>query len=426
MYSEKMGATQYEIEGKNADECKAVLFKKYGNDYQIISQKTSLKGGLFGFGQREMVKIGYIINSRPSSSSSGSAGNSSAANSAYDEKDEFRKNRDEFLKKADPSVTSNLQIAQLSKKLDQLTETVSSKLENIEQITNVQEQHPSIKKIEDLLAANEFTPSYIKNIAERIRNEFSLDELDDFDFLQKTVVDWIGEDILIAKDPVFRPPHVILIVGPTGVGKTTTLAKMAASIVLEAKSKELPRPAIKLLTIDKVRVGAALQLKKYGEIMNISVDSAESVDDVKAFYNDYRSKLDYLLIDTSGFSPNDYESIGKMRAELEVPGLHPDVYLALTACTKAKDIEKILKNYESFNYRSVIITKCDETSSMGNVLSVLIENKKQISWITDGQNVPHNIEKADKVSLLTKLLDFTIDRQHLDEKFADDENKRQF
>ena len=66
MYSEKMGATQYEIEGKSLDECKSVLYKKYGSDYQIINQKTTLKGGIFGFGQREIVKVVYIINTRNS------------------------------------------------------------------------------------------------------------------------------------------------------------------------------------------------------------------------------------------------------------------------------------------------------------------------------------------------------------------------
>ena len=95
-----------------------------------------------------------------------------------------------------------------------------------------------------------------------------------------------------------------------------------------------------------------------------------------------------------------------------------------SAGTKAKDLERILKTYESFNYQSVIITKCDETSSFGNVLSVLSEKQTPISWITDGQKVPRFIEKASAVYFLTRLSDFEIDRSHIDEKFNQEDTKK--
>ena len=211
-----------------------------------------------------------------------------------------------------------------------------------------------------------------------------------------------------------------MIVGPTGVGKTTTIAKMAANLILTAKRAGKPLPEIRMVTLDHTRVGAEEQLRRYGEMMNVEVDKAETPDDVKKIFEMYRKSLDALIIDTSGYSPNDYENIAKLRLLLNVDGLHPDVYLAFMAGTKARDLMTILNNYETFDYNSVIITKCDESSTYGNVISVLAEKNKKISYITDGQQAAKNFEKASVVKFLTRLNDFTIDRVHIDDMFPEE------
>ena len=175
-----------------------------------------------------------------------------------------------------------------------------------------------------------------------------------------------------------------------------------------------------MITIDHMRVGAEEQLRRFGEIMNIAVDKASTTDDVYKIFEDNKDALDALIIDTSGYSPNDYENIGKMRALLDVPGLHPDVYLTVTASTKARDLVSIIQNYEPFNFGSVIVTKCDESSAYGNILSVLSEKHKAIAYITDGQKVPRNIERASTVYFLTRLHDFKIDRIHIEDTFAEE------
>ena len=314
------------------------------------------------------------------------------------------------------NIDSIKQIAQVKQSVEELTNLINKKFEM--SVSAAPDKHPSIAKIEEMLDRNEFSFAYISEISKRMSQEFSLDQLDDFDFVEKTVVDWIGESISVHPEKRFRPPHVIILVGPTGVGKTTTIAKLAANLILDAKDKGRERPQLRFISIDKTRVGALEQLVNYGEIMNVPVDKAETLEDVKTIYNEYRNRVDAILIDTSGYSPNDAKNIGQMRSILDLEDLHADVYLALSATTKARDLVNIIQNYEPFNFNSVIVTKCDETRQYGNVISVLHEKRKSISYITDGQRVPKNIRRADVVNFLIGLNDFKIDRTHIDDKFG--------
>lgn len=435
MYSDKMGSIPMEIEGPSLEACKANLYKKFGTSYQIINFQTVLAGGFLGFGQKERVKVSYILNSR---GENGMFSSMSSANSvphgmsvpsqrpvvsASQGNDQFLKNREEILKKSGSDVTNTIQLATILKTVEKIRTEVNDKLDQINDATNVQEKHANIKKIEDLLYANEFTPSFIQEITDKIRSDFSLDELDDYEAVERAVVDWIGDSISIAPDVVARPPRVIVVIGPTGVGKTTTVAKMAANIIMDAKKKNAPIPEVRMITADSMRVGAQAQLETYGKIMGATVDKAQNSDDLEMLYKKYKSSMDTLLIDTSGYSPNDYEHIGKMRSLLDVQGLKPEIYLAVSACTKARDLENIIRNYESFNFKSVIITKVDETSSYGNILSVLHEKHKSISWVTDGQQVPRYIEKASKMRFLLNLDGFHIDRVHLEDIYGSTQEK---
>ena len=391
--------------GKNYDECIEKLFKLYGHNYTLCGQRPIFKSGFLGIGQKELYEVRYTI----------------GAKKELSPQEGFQKNRDELLiKTGNTNVTQTIQIAKIDQKLDQSLKDIEAKLATIAQATNAGDKPLSIQKIEDLLQENEFTFAYINKITTRLRSELTVDELGDFNFVQKTVVDWIGESINIAPKTMHTFPHVVIIVGPTGVGKTTTIAKFAVNMFKEAHEKDRPRPKIRLLTTDHTRVGALEQISRYGDVMQIAVDKAESAQDVKKIFDTYKDSLDVLFIDTPGYSPRDFENIGKMRKMLEVQGIHPEVFLAATASSKARDLNAIIQNYECFNFSSVIITKWDETSAIGNVISVLSEKAKAISYITDGQTVTKNIERASKIRFLTNLHDFNIDRDHIDEKFPED------
>lgn len=399
------------IEGNTLEECKRKLYEKYGNDYNIIERKSMIKpSGFLWLKQKEIQQVSYTVNHKRS-----------YQNEVYSEKD--RKSEEAELERNKQAILqsqSNMMITKtlstLTNQMQEMTRQISSMNSNITTVSN--DVHPTIKKIEELLEQNEFTLSYTRMIEDKIKAQFSLAELDDFNHVERYVVDWIGESIKIAPEVVFRPPHVVIIIGPTGVGKTTTLAKLAANTILDAKEKKLPRPQLCIFTIDSMRVGALEQLSRFGDAMEQKVLKAETADDVREIYEEYKEHVDYIFVDTGGYSPNDATHIAMMKNVLDV-NMNPDVYLSITASTKASDLQNILRNYEPLGYDSIIITKCDESKQLGNVISVLWEKQKSISYMTDGQRVPRNIRKANVVDILKSLSGFNIDRVYIENKFGE-------
>lgn len=388
---------------RNFDDFKRQLFEKYGSNFMILDKKPKFTGGFLGFGQKQYWEVKYSVGT------------------SVTPREAFKKNRDEILVKTSSEVVaSTKQIAALDKKIEEYQKKIDMTLKSIESATNAGDKHPSVLKIEELLQKNEFTFSYINSITTRLRSELSMDELDDFKGVQKKVVDWIGESIHILPKIPHKYPYVVIIVGPTGVGKTTTIAKLAGTMIMEARSKGMPEPVIRMITIDHTRVGAEAQLNRYGDIMNVKVDKAESADDVRKLFDTYKNTVDIFFIDTPGYSPNDFQNIGKMRDILKVKGINPEISLALTASSKARDLVSIIQSYENFGFSSVIITKWDETSAFGNVISVLSEKGKSVSYITDGQQVPKRIERATVLKFLLNLNDFEIDRIHIEDMFPEE------
>ena len=407
---------EQQITGRTYEECKEKLFNTYGKDFRITNKVTDWRpGGFLHLGKKPVTVVSYIVNHQKSYSPDGGR---SYYQDKVSESEQLARNRDAILQQNN-NVIVNKQITEVTKSIEQLRDEMSKQLQHI--AVSAQDKHESIQRIEDMLEQNEFSFSYIKMIEEKIRNDFSLEQLDNFELVERRVVDWIGESISLAKDSVYRPPHVYIIVGPTGVGKTTTLVKLAAQFVKEyANEHEGKRPAICFITTDTMRVGAMEQLERWGKHMGSRVYKAERAEDLKVLYDDNRANMDAIFIDTSGFSPNDATHIAQMKMLLEVPGMNPDIYLAFTAGTKARDLQNIMQNYEPFGYKSVIVTKCDESEQFGNVISVLYDKHKSISYITHGQVASRDITKANVVDFLIRLENFKVDRIHIEDKFGNE------
>lgn len=403
------------ITGKSLDDCKDKLFRTFGKDFRIVDKQIVQKSGFLGMGKKDLTEVTYVT-FHPNAYSPDSK--------SYDDDAEAQrlaKNREGILQNQS-AVLMTTQISQInqqvSSKLDALTKEMNSKLQAI--AVGSQEKHESIKKISELLDQNEFTYSFINMIADKIRDTFSIKDLEDFNLVERRVVDWIGETIVVEKEAVHRPPHVYIIVGPTGVGKTTTLVKLAAmSYKAFVEENHERKPAFCFITTDSMKVGAKEQLERWGDVLSYSVLKAEKTEDLKKLYDENSASMDAIFIDTSGFSPNDAEHLAKIKMLLDVPGMNPDVYLAITASTKARDLLNIMQNYEPFGYKSVIVTKCDESGQIGNVISVLSERHKTVSYFTHGQMASRDITRANVVDFLKRLEGFKIDRVHVEDKFGE-------
>ncbi len=353
---------------------------KYGDNIKILNHKSIMIGGFMGMFRKEGVQIeGYI-------------------------------SQDPFKKKSiklEEEKEKLLQVAKSGSTLNDLMKAVNEiKVKLEENDFSSDEPHPSLKKIEMLLSKNDFSFSYTKDILEKIKKNISLEDLDNFNMILKKVREWIRETIHIYPDnPPLTTPKIFILVGPTGVGKTTTIAKLAAINALGINTKPL---SVRIITIDNYRIGAKKQIETYGEIMSVPVVSAENFDQLRKYIALYSEDVDMVLVDTIGKSPRDYKKLAEMKELLDACGTTAEAHLAISSITKVSDIYEIMQQFESFKYSSVIITKLDETTHAGNIISALSEMHKPVSYITTGQNVPYDIKIATEELLLEHLGELNI------------------
>jgi len=176
-----------------------------------------------------------------------------------------------------------------------------------------------------------------------------------------------------------------------------------------------------MITIDAFRICAKEQLEQIGNIMQIPVSCVVNKLDLKKEISLHNDGTDLFLIDTIGKSPKDSSKIGEMKEILDGAPKNAEYHLVISAGTKTSDIEDIMRQFEPFNYKSVILTKMDETDRIGNIISALAEKRKCVSYITDGQTVPVDIKKATVVRFLINLDGFKVNREKIENRFPSGE-----
>ncbi|MDF2504509.1 flagellar biosynthesis protein FlhF [Clostridium sp.] len=221
-----------------------------------------------------------------------------------------------------------------------------------------------------------------EDLVEEIISRVSLDksDIDESEKIKKV----LGHIINVAE---VKDNGVIVLVGPTGVGKTTTIAKLAGRFALIEKKK------VGLITVDTYRIGAVDQLRTYADIMNIPFKVVFSIKDMEAAVDSMKD-CDVVLVDTTGRSSKNKMQISELRAFIDKT--HSDnLHLVMSCTTKNSDIKSIVEGYEVLNYNNIIITKLDETTTYGSMLNILNEAQKPLSYVSVGQNVPDDIKRLD-------------------------------
>ena len=192
---------------------------------------------------------------------------------------------------------------------------------------------------------------------------------------------------------------IVVFVGPSGVGKTTTVAKLAFAHALRMKDR------VALITLDNYRIAAVEQLKIYAKIIGISIEVASTGKEFKKCLNRLKDK-DLILIDTPGISQKDEYQFNELRNFFDKVR-HIETHLLLSATTKENDLIDILARFKVFPISKLLFTKLDESTSYGNMLNPLIQSKIPVSYFTNGQQVPEDIE----IATLNKLADLMTDRE---------------
>ena len=257
-----------------------------------------------------------------------------------------------------------------------------------------------VKVLYNTLLDHEVEEVYINQLLEDMGKILSSGNSIDYllsSVYQKMVLK-LGEPHVISLSEEKRP-KVVFFIGPTGVGKTTTIAKLASKYKVERGKK------VALLTADTYRIAAAEQLNVYAKILETPFSICYTPDDINTCVAE-NNDADLILVDTVGFShKNDKQKadLEKMLNSLD-DKYDRDIYLVLSATTKFKDLRDIVDTYRSFTDFRLLFTKLDETLAYGNILNMRMYSGADLSYVTNGQNVPDDIKVLDAQSMVFGLL----------------------
>ena len=257
----------------------------------------------------------------------------------------------------------------------------------------------TLKKLSALLERNDFSASYVKRITSALEKTSSEESLKSWGYVIKQTRDLICGDIATYQSRNLFIPAITAVIGPSGVGKTTVVAKLAAKWLKAGKR-------VGIISTDKYKIGADAQITALASGMNIPVVSVGNPAGMRQQIEFWSSKADRIIVDTAGRNPKDSKSLIGVGDILGGCGREVEKLLAVSATTKASDLFEIIGQFNMLNFNAVVCTKMDETYHAGNVISALQQTGKSLAYITVGQKVTSGIESAKSERVLEFLEGF--------------------
>ena len=248
------------------------------------------------------------------------------------------------------------------------------------------------------LIESEVQEDLAREMVTRIRKDVSDGELEDSMLVKARLTRMIEQEIQVT-GPIqveARKTRLVALVGPTGVGKTTTIAKLAANYRLREKVQ------VGLITVDTYRIAAVDQLRTYAEIIDLPMEVVSTPREMRGAINKLNG-LELILMDTAGRSPRDEVKIQELKSML-TEARADEVHLVLSSCSSAIRLRKIAERFAEVGTTALLLTKLDEASGLGNLLSLIHHSQLPLSYLTNGQNVPDDIEPADPRRLARTVL----------------------
>ena len=407
------------FQGKTEADATEQAKKELGPNVVIMNVKNVKRKGLFAFLKPQMVEVTAALEEESERSAYVKKEEKvpleesipvpvNKAQPIFSEETLRRFEMNSVSKSQEADKNENVETKAIEEKLDNLQSLLEQKLqpkeaESVPADIVTEEKNSELIKFEKLLynkmIENEVNETYANQIIEEMEKNVKPNMPFDqalANIYQKMILKF-GKPETIT--PAKNGPKVVFFIGPTGVGKTTTIAKIASKFSVEGKKK------VALLTTDTYRIAAAEQLRTYADILEVPFRVIYTVEEIDNSLRDFKD-YDYIFVDTAGHShKNEIQKANMNEFIHSVDGkVEKEAYLVLSATMKYRDLLSIADSYSEMTEYKLIFTKLDETVTLGNLLNLKLYTGAPLSYVTCGQNVPDDIEQFNPQKTVKLLL----------------------